>query len=446
MDDKPNKQGGTPPDKAMVDTSGTEITALSPESSIYSESSAAEPRNNAMVPTSVARPQQDDSAVLQRNIWNHQVGVFALLSAGSFGAFLVLTLPFSALVALLMFVGNVSALCYMAYRILLLEWRNLMAGRGIGDYLPASIYQQLTTTSVHEWMMDSSFFLENRYLLLYFIPGITQEQLDSYLERLPPRHQYVLTRPGLGQFMGSDFMRIIMGEARYNDLLLEDEREEQIIEQGATRQLFEAENDVDSHSSLGLNGAESNVARRNGQQVSPNMARSVGLQATHQDEPEQQQQVVVSPPPVPTDPADVPEEELQQEYNEESDILTEAVAAMTTSYSLMVTNAATGYAVQAVDYISPFIVGTGATITLGAMGVGIWGWWAGAYHPSRDALARTPHFPSSRNLISTALFGVSSAGAMVLFRSVARYSILSERTATADSKKNEDESADKKEK
>ena len=87
----------------------------------------------------------------------------------------------------------------------------------------------------------SSFFLENRYLLLYFIPGITQQQLDSYLERLPARHQYVLVRPGLGQFFGSDFMRVVMGQSRYNDLLLEDSREEEIIQHDASRQLFPQE-------------------------------------------------------------------------------------------------------------------------------------------------------------------------------------------------------------
>lgn len=437
MDDNPNKKGGTPPDKTTGDTPATELTNISvAETSMYSESTAAE-SNNVMVPASVAPQQQDESVLLQRNILNHQVHVFALLSAGSFGAFLVLALPFSALVALTFFVGSTFALFYMAYRILLLEYRNMMEGRGIGDYLPTSIYQQLTTTSVHEWMMDGSFFLEHRYLLLYFIPGTTQEQMDSYLERLPARHQYIITRPGLGQFAGADFMRLIMGQSRYNDLLLEDQREEQIIENGTSRRLFEAEDS--SNSSLGLDVTERDLAGGLDDQQACNMARFVGLQSPQEESSNEQQEVVVAPQPISTDPADVPEEELQQEYNEESDILTEAVAAMTTSYSTMMANAATGYAVQAVDYISPFIIGTGMTVSLGAMGVGIWGWWAGVYHPSRAA----PHFPSSRSLLSTALYGASGAGMMMLFRSAARSAIKSERTTTSDSKTVE-ESADKK--
>ena len=414
MDDRPNKKGETPAEKATVDTPATALT----ESSMCSESTAT-----AIVPASPPLP--DESVLLQRNILNHQAYVFALLSAGSFGAFLVFALPFSALVALIFFLCSTCAMFYMGYRILLLEWRNLMAERGIGDYLPASIYQQLTTTSVHEWMMDGSFFLENRYLLLYFIPGISQEQLDSYLERLPARHQYMLTRPGLGQFLGEEFMRLIMGESRYNDLLLEVQREEQIIERGASRRLFEN----DDNSSLGLDEAEGD------DQHTTNVgAGSIGLLPLTET-----QQVIVAPRPISTDPADVPEEELEQEYNEESDILTEAVAAMTTSCSTMITNTAIGYAVQAVDYISPIIIGTGTTVTLGAMSVGIWGWWLGVYHPSRPS----PHLPSSRTLWSTALFGGTSAGIMILFRSVARSAIKSERKAASDDSKSAHESADK---
>ena len=425
MDDKPNKEGGgsPPPGKAIIDTPAT---AVSLESSIYSESTSAEiQNNNAMVPATV-EPPRDEIVVLQRSILHHQVGLFAFLSVGSFGAFLVLSLPFSALVALLLFVANTAMLCYMAYRIILLEYRNIMQGRGIGDYLPASIYQQLTTTSVHEWMTDSAFFLEHRYLLLYLIPGITQEQLDSYLERLPARHQYILTRAGLGQFLGSDFMRIIMGESRYNDLLLEDEREDEIIEHGAPRRLFEAENEaVSSHGAGRRENEEQNDQPPDIEPCSSVVAR----QSPSSQNESESQQVVVLPRPVSTDPTSVPEEELQEEYNQESDILTDAVAAMTASYSTWIANSAASYAVQAVDYISPFVIGTGMTVSLGAIGVGIWGWWAGVYHPSRSNIQ--PHFPTSRNLVSTTLFGVSGAGVMLLFRNAARSSIKSKRTKTS---------------
>jgi hypothetical protein len=426
MDDKPNKMGGTPPGKAIADTPATEQISVAETASMYSESTAA--ANNNMVPVA---QQQDEGVALQRTMLTHQVGMFALLSAGSFGAFLILSLPFSALVALLMFVASTMAVFYMLYRIVLLEMTQMMQGRGIGDYLPASMYQQLTTTSVHEWMMDSSFFLENRYLLLYFIPGTTQEQLDSYLERLPARHQYILTRPGLGQFMGSDFMRVIMGQSRYNALLMEDQREEEVIEHGASRQLFENEEAM-----AGLGGTTERATRELDQPSS-----AVGLQTPPRDADGESAAAADQPPaevvhqPMSTDPADVPPEELQQEYNDESDILTDAVAAMTTSYSTMITDAATGYAVQAVDYISPFIIGTGTTVTLGAIGVGIWGWWVGVYHPSSH---RTPQFPSSRSLLSTAFMGASSAGMMMLFRSAARSAIKKDRNVSGDEPKKGD--------
>jgi hypothetical protein len=421
MDDKPNKM---PPEKVIVDTPAT--TALSVDTttaSVYSESTRAAP----------TRIRRNESVLVQRGLLQHQVYVFGLLSTGSFGAFLVYALPFSALMALACFVASTMALVYMVYRIVLLEVGNILETRGIGDYLPDSIYQQLTITSLHEWMMDSSFFLENRYLLLYFIPGITQQQLDSYLERLPARHQYVLVRPGLGQFFGSNFMRIVMGQSRYNDLLLEDSREEEII-QHAPRQLFpqEQENNNDLNSVFSLDLSEGDLGMN-----ALGMANGAGQQQAAgmpNDNSQQQRQVVVAPQPVSCGPEDIPEEELEQEYNQESDILTEAVAAMTTSYSTMVTTAATGYAFQAVDYMSSIVIGTGATVTLGAVSIGVWGWWVGVYHPSRTtASLRAPHFPAQSSLVSTAFYGGASAAVMLLLRTTIRYTIKSQRESTSDS-------------
>lgn len=456
MDDKPNKKGDMPPEKFADTPATTALSVADTSTSVYSESTAAVPRN----------ARRDEGVLMQRSILNHQVYVFALLSAGSFGAFLIFALPFSALAALLCFAASTLALFYMAYRIVLLELQNILQGRGIGDYLPSSIYQQLTTTSVHEWMMDSAFFMENRYLLLYFIPGVSQEQLDSYLERLPARHQYVLTRPGLGQFLGSDFMRVIMGTSRYNNLLLEDAREEEIIQHdaGGARRLFEAEqeevnggaaaggadDDLDSVFSLDLSegdlGMMVDEPPQQQQQQAP-MARSINVPSSNSQQQQEQQVVVAAPHPLSLGPENIPEEELEQEYNEESDILTEAVAAMTTSYSTMITNAATGYAVQAVDSISPYIIGLSATVTLGTMSIGVWGWWTGVYHPSRTSLP-PPHFPSSRTLVSTALFGGVSAGAMLLVRTAARSVIQSDRASTKhdSTKKQKDQSEEDKKK
>jgi hypothetical protein len=72
----------------------------------------------------------------------------------------------------------------------------------------------LTETTLHEFMADTTFFMEYRYLLLYFIPGLRPEQLMEYIDRLPSRHREALLRPGLGRLMPSvmeSLMRIDEG-------------------------------------------------------------------------------------------------------------------------------------------------------------------------------------------------------------------------------------------
>merc|ERR1719491_2682460 len=46
--------------------------------------------------------------------------------------------------------------------------------------------------SMHQFLTDSSFSLEWRFLLIYFIPGLTEEQLMSLINRLPERRRTFL--------------------------------------------------------------------------------------------------------------------------------------------------------------------------------------------------------------------------------------------------------------
>ena len=83
--------------------------------------------------------------------------------------------------------------------------------RLIYDMLPSSLQSYLTSTTLHEWMTstEGSPYMEYRYLLLYFIPGLTEPQLQRLLLRLPPRHRDLLFQPG-------GIPRILLPPSLYN--------------------------------------------------------------------------------------------------------------------------------------------------------------------------------------------------------------------------------------
>jgi hypothetical protein len=361
--------------------------------------------SNAMVTTHQQSGEGTES--LQRSMLEQQVYMLALLSAGSFGTFLLILLPYSALLALGFFVSSICALFYVFYRILMLEWNSIVQGRGIGEYLPTSIYEQLTSTTLHEWMADPTFFNEYRHLLLYFIPGITQEQLDSYLARIHPRHVQTLNRPGLGHFFGDEFMRIVMGESRWTPSVANTSR----------RLLFDFD---DENSSVGLD-----VTDLAGDEEPARFLGSV-----------QSREIVVA------SRSTVTAAEEQRLIDEEGAILTDAVSTATVAYSYMAAEILTGYTLQAVEYASAIVIGTGVSLTSGAVGIGLWGWWLGVYHPSRISAPR-PHFPTSRTLMSSAIVGGASASLMLLFRSAVRWSIKKERLENGSQKAKESDDKNK---
>ena len=411
MDEKPNKGGNTPhKGNAQTPTMGTDTPAT--EASMCSTSTFGHSAMSSAMVSTATQPQGGDRLrPVQRRILrvDHEIVIMGLLSAGSFGAFLVFALPLSALVALAVFISSSCTLFYCIYRLVLLEWRNIVQGRGIGDYLPASIFEQLTVTTLNEYMMDSSFFLEYRHLLLYFIPGLTLEQRESYLNRLPPRHRIPLDRPGLGQFFGDDFMRLILGESRWPTRAIEAQA---IPIDDTSRRLFEDSDD----SSLGLELTDSDLID------DPQESTSAGPSGLSSQTQPAQDIVVTSSRTMPTPPP----EDLEQEQEEEGIILEDAVTTMTSTYSTMITNAMTGYAEEAVEYVSPIIIGAGITLSSAATGVGLIGLWLGVYRPSQLS-PRSPHFPNTRTLWSTVITGVASASTMVLIRSIARYSMRTQR-------------------
>jgi len=62
---------------------------------------------------------------------------------------------------------------------------------GLASYLPDWILETEYPQTIDEYLRDSTFFMENRYLLLYFIPGI---DLENSIRLLPERRRETLFR------------------------------------------------------------------------------------------------------------------------------------------------------------------------------------------------------------------------------------------------------------
>ena len=140
--------------------------------------------------------------------------IMLLLGSSALGLllFLFCALPLAAFASLLFVSASIGALVPVASSMLRAQYELEMEHPlGLVRYLPESIRIMLTETTLHEFMADTAFFMEYRYLLLYFVPGLSPDQLMAYIGRLPTRHREALLRPGLGRLVPSvmeNLMRI----------------------------------------------------------------------------------------------------------------------------------------------------------------------------------------------------------------------------------------------
>jgi hypothetical protein len=124
--------------------------------------------------------------------------------------FLLFTLPLFALLSLVLMTTSLVALVPVATSAIRTRYQlEVEQPMGLLRYLPDSIRVLLTETTLHEYMSDSTFFMETRYLLLYFVPGIQPDQLMNYINQLPQRHRDALLQPGLGRLMPSLMNRLV---------------------------------------------------------------------------------------------------------------------------------------------------------------------------------------------------------------------------------------------
>ena len=123
----------------------------------------------------------------QERHFQRQIQLLASISGASVVVFLFFFLNFFALLTLILGLSSTSMLFYTSH-----SYISYVLNSGEGaffSYLPASIQNYLSTTSLHAAMTDDSNFLENRWYLLYFIPGLTHAQIDGMVARLPQRHR-----------------------------------------------------------------------------------------------------------------------------------------------------------------------------------------------------------------------------------------------------------------
>lgn len=166
-------------------------------------------RTNVITPTTAASPS------LRRQYQLLQSQIYLLLTTSTLGLilFLFYALPLAAFISFTLMISSLGALFPVIRSTVRARYEMELANHPLGllRYLPESLRIMLTETTLHDFMTDTTFMMEHRYLLLYFMPGLSPEQLGGYIDRLPPRHREALLQPGLGRLMPSvmeNFMRL----------------------------------------------------------------------------------------------------------------------------------------------------------------------------------------------------------------------------------------------
>jgi hypothetical protein len=300
---------------------------------------------------------------------------------------------------------------YTLYLYFNAEFERILQERGLGDYLSQSIYNLLTERTLHEWMNDSSFTSEYRHLMLYLIPGISREQLETYVERLPTRQRNNLRRHGLGHLFGEAFMRVIMGNERYQIHVESQARPSEFLlpainsPLAISHMLFDDSDD--ERSDLGLQVTADDM-------VDDTVMASRAIHIVPQYDLHSREEPSARIVQVTT-----PAQDIQREQEEESTVLADAFATMSLSLINQSLFTLTSTSASIIEYISPIVIGSGLTVTSISVGIGLFGVWLGIYQPRRD-VPSSPPFPSSRTLMGSTVIGGASAAFMYFVRSGVR--------------------------
>ena len=335
------------------------------------------------------RGRKSQSLRRQYEILENQV--YILLGTASFGfiLFLVITLPFFALILLALMSASLLALGPVAVSAMQTRYQlELEHPLGLLRYLPDSVRVLLTETTLHEYMSDTSFMMENRHLLLYFIPGIQPDELINYINQLPMRHRDALLRPGLGRLMPSLMNRLMRadnygaidgssflplqnsggGNNSTSSLLTLDREDEEDDDHEVTiiEAITELRHTVMSH----FHSTELSVLYEN--QSDDNLVGEQGGGTTDMIIARPREVVVERAPPfdIESDQTAV-ETNLQAEYDVEERILSDATSAAMTNYSTQAVAIASDTAAGVVDTISSLMIRLGTLTGLFAGSGGV---------------------------------------------------------------------------
>jgi len=403
-----------------------------------------------------------------------QMIVLGVISSAGLGVFFLAILPMAAIVAWIIFVTSFGLLSRTGVQRLQLEYQQIVAGQGLGRYLPAALYRYLTEESLHQFLtQDNSsaqeyvlmvrvlfyfifYCIDSRllcmhnsistfhqqilvhllviyrwgFLALYMIPGLTQEQLNQYVQRLAPERQQFLNRPGLGYLLGERFMRAVVGEQQWRRHAIESSIPRVVQPQpqppfNQQRPLQITAENNNPVRRLDFDSDSESLASQ-----SP-MDRLVAFPAMNNN-PGNPMNLATPLTPVDVSNSDdnsgTSEERRQRQLDEEGDVILSAVfTAWWSGVSWLAGEAGEAVYEAIVEPFSSLVSVAGIGVSVLSLGMGMWGLSTGLYH--RPQIRGTNTFqassllPSSQVLVSTALFGGVTAGVILYARTTMRNAV-----------------------
>ena len=174
--------------EAQDDTIATEVTtnasfdstSLSTRASLTAQGTVS--RSTSVSVSNSSREKQLSS----------QIQMLVIISIVSTVSFLLVTFSVPSLLFFAVTASSLGLAGQASYQRLLIQINQ----RGLLYYLPESIQNYIATTTLHEFMSDTTMFMEYRFLLLYFIPGLSEEQLMSFVQQLPDHRRQLLLNQG----------------------------------------------------------------------------------------------------------------------------------------------------------------------------------------------------------------------------------------------------------
>jgi hypothetical protein len=354
--------------------------------------------------------QQIVSVEEQRRRLQRQVVQWGIASGTSITAVTVAFVPAQVIMAFFITLSLFLGFAWSVYERARLEALQIRR-RGVAGYLPESMVEQLTNTSFHDFMTDGAFWQENQYLLLYLIPGVTNQQLDAYVNRLVPRHRNVLRRQGVGHMFGEGFMRLLVGETPPTQPVPRrlDFQPASAGEEDAASQL---EVDGEEHD---VTSSVSDYTRFWGTQPPEERLFSWTREPASPSSTARQELAIV---PI-RESTNENSESIEEEDNDEEDltmdgrVIMDAITGGVSSISNVALNMVGG---STVGYFTRTPLRAGLTLTAASLGVGLLGMWTGGVSTERIRMPSRSSLPSSPILYSSVLASGATAGIMYIFQ------------------------------